>query len=62
VPDVEPEPQMAEQIAQTVCLLAGKAAEKVKKFFNDTKGDVVQFIHIDVSGKYNIVALVILSG
>jgi hypothetical protein len=53
---------MAEQIAQTVCLLAGKAAEKVKKFFNDTKGDVVQFIHIDVSGKYNIVALVILSG
>ena len=33
------------------CLRAGKAAEKVKKIFNDTKRYVVLFIHIDVSGK-----------
>ena len=62
VPHVDAEPQTAEQIAQTLCLLAGKAAEKVKKIFNDTKRYVVLFIHIDVSGKYNITGSVFLSG
>ena len=54
--------RMAVLLVGLVCLLAGKVAKKVKKFFNDAKGYVVQYIHIDMSEKYNITGSVFLSG
>jgi hypothetical protein len=47
VSGVCPEPKSAEQVAQTARLRKGKAAEKVKKPFDDTKRYIVTFVHTE---------------